>query len=85
MANEQIRPRDAVESRYKWHLEDIYPDFAAWEADFERAKTAVADMKAAQSALKPGRDEILAVLLHVKLGFLNELYAERLQIARRYL
>lgn len=62
MANEQIRPRDAVESRYKWHLEDIYPDFAAWEADFERAKTAVADMKAAQSALKPGRDEILAVL-----------------------
>lgn len=32
--NEEVPQRDDIDSKYKWKLEDIYPDTIAWNADF---------------------------------------------------
>ena len=32
--NARIRNRSEIEDKYKWKLDDIYPDVQAWEAEF---------------------------------------------------
>lgn len=34
--------RDQMDQAYQWHLEDIYASDAAWEAEFDKAKDAIA-------------------------------------------
>ena len=44
---EAIRKREEIEEKYKWNLTHIYPDDAAWQADYDR----VAEEIAAAAAL----------------------------------
>ena len=32
--NKKLRQRDEIDNRYKWNIQDMYADDAAWEADF---------------------------------------------------
>ncbi len=36
--NSQVPSRDQISAEYKWHLEDIYANDAAWEADYDKVK-----------------------------------------------
>lgn len=35
----KIPQRSDIDNRYKWHLNDIYPDTIAWKADFDRLQS----------------------------------------------
>jgi oligoendopeptidase F len=39
-----IPQRQDIDAQYKWKVEDMYPDTAAWEADFELLKSRLGDM-----------------------------------------
>ncbi len=36
--NDQVPQREDIDAKYKWKLEDIYPDTVAWNADFAYAE-----------------------------------------------
>jgi oligoendopeptidase F len=41
----KIPQRADIEDRYKWRLEDIYPDTLAWQADFELLQSRMGEME----------------------------------------
>ena len=46
--------RVAIDDRYKWKLEHIYPDATAWEKDFARVQDALPRLKERQGTLGTG-------------------------------
>jgi|HigsolmetaAR202D_1030399.scaffolds.fasta_scaffold09473_2 oligoendopeptidase F len=67
----QPRPRDrsAIDDAYKWRLEDIYPDWQAWEADVAALDAGIGEYAALKGTLAQGPDRLLAALqLNDRLG-----------------
>jgi oligoendopeptidase F len=52
--------RDEIPDAYKWHVNDIYPDFAAWDADYAKLEAKIGDVQAMQGTLSQGPDKVLA-------------------------
>jgi oligoendopeptidase F len=42
---QKARQRSEIDNKYKWSLEDIYPDTAAWNADFQRLKSQMGELE----------------------------------------
>ena len=59
---ETIKHRDEIAPEYKWRLEDLYPDQAAWEADFQKVQEKIQAVTAFEGKLKVDTDILLAVL-----------------------
>jgi oligoendopeptidase F len=63
--------RDEIPDKYKWNLNDIYPDWAAWEKDLEKLETVMDDYAALKGTLADGPDQLLKTfLLGDQLGML---------------
>ena len=45
LAQEAVPTRDAIPDNYKWDLTTIYPDVAAWEADFARVEEGLSELR----------------------------------------
>ncbi len=58
----EVRPRDDIDSHYKWDLESIYPDDDAWEADVETARELIDELAAKEGELGSSGDALLEVL-----------------------
>ncbi len=59
-----VRTRDQVPVEYTWNLNDLYPDDAAWEADFARAQEMVRQSREMQGRAAQSGPDLLAVLRH---------------------
>ncbi len=68
--------RSGIDPRYKWNLEDIYPNVDAWEADFRKIKGAIPELESYRGSLAGSADRLLALLrLEDSLGVtLGKLY-----------
>lgn len=51
--------RDDIEEAYKWDLSDIYSDWDAWEADFERTRELMDELVEMKGALTEGPRQLL--------------------------
>jgi oligoendopeptidase F len=61
-AQQVVPTRDQIPEKYCWDLTYIYADAAAWEADFVRAKQAVAELEARRGAALETPDALRATL-----------------------
>ncbi len=52
-------PREAVEDRYKWKLEKIFPDWDDWERCFKEVQDALPGLEALQGTLAKGPEFLL--------------------------
>lgn len=58
----KIPPRDAIDQRYKWRINDIYATPEAWEDDFESIKAAIPDLAAYKGRLAESAKTLLSFL-----------------------
>ncbi|NJD01025.1 MAG: oligoendopeptidase F [Ruminiclostridium sp.] len=58
----RLPKRDEIEEKYKWKLEDIYPDDAAWEADFKEARIFIDETSKFRGTLAESPQRLLACL-----------------------
>jgi oligoendopeptidase F len=56
------RERHEIDERYKWRLERIFPDWAAWENTFAAVEAALADLETLRGTLGLGADRLLAAV-----------------------
>jgi len=42
---QKARQRSEIDDKYKWKLEDIYPDTVAWQADFDRLQSQMTELE----------------------------------------
>lgn len=76
--------RATIDKKYKWDLEDIFPNIDAWNEDFsklEKMTDDLASMKGSVAALsgnEPGDADVVAAIIH--LSETAELLAERLYL-----
>jgi len=54
--------RDAIDERYKWKLEKIFPDWEAWERAFAGIEAALPGLAERQGTLADGADSLLATI-----------------------
>jgi len=54
--------RSQIDAKYKWTLEDIYADNAAWEADFKKLEATIPGLAGFQGHLGDGAAGLLAAL-----------------------
>ncbi len=54
--------RDQMDRAYQWHLEDIYASDAAWEAEFDKAKEAIAAFPQYAEIMGKTADTLYAML-----------------------
>lgn len=54
--------RDDVPEQYKWNLNDIYPDWEAWEADLKEVSGLMDEYKGFEGKLNEGAETILAAM-----------------------
>ena len=54
--------RDAIEDRFKWKLELIFPDWESWEASFGEIESALPGLAARQSTLADSGAGLLATI-----------------------
>jgi len=54
--------RSEIDAKYKWTLEDIYADNAAWEADFKKLEATIPGLAGFQGHLGDGAAGLLAAL-----------------------
>ena len=66
---ERIPKRSDVPAQYKWAIEDIYKDDAAWESDFQNAKGFIGRIGEFKGQL-PRRGKLLLHLTHAVLSLL---------------
>ena len=68
-----IPARKDIQDRFKWRLEDIYPNDEKWESDFQKAKTMTAEIEAYKGRVGLSARNLLAVLTaEERLQELNE-------------
>jgi oligoendopeptidase F len=68
-ASERARTRNDVDTRYQWQLEDIFPDWPAWEDARARLEAQIAEYAALRGTLAAGPDRLLAAMrLNDQLG-----------------
>ncbi len=51
--------RDQIPEQYKWRVNDIYPDFDAWEKGYSDLEGMINDFKAFKGTLADGPDALL--------------------------
>ncbi|MCP4566439.1 MAG: oligoendopeptidase F [FCB group bacterium] len=51
--------RGDIEDKYKWKVEDIYPDLATWEADFEKLKAGITEFEQYKGHLSDSPEMLL--------------------------
>jgi len=54
--------REEIDDQYKWNLTDIYPDWNAWQADYEKLEKMMNDLAAMKGTLNSGPEKLLEVL-----------------------
>ena len=57
-----LRERDRIPDRFKWDLRNIFPDWDAWHAAYDRLEHSIAAFGALQGTLASGGDALLATL-----------------------
>ena len=63
------RKRAEIEDRHKWNLEDIFPDWAAWDRARAELETRISAYAAMRGTLAAGADRLLAAMrLNDELG-----------------
>jgi len=60
--NAKIPQRADIEAKYKWRLNDIYPDTLAWEADFARLQSQMGEMAKFQGHLSESAETFFKCL-----------------------
>lgn len=62
-ASREVPRRDEIPEKHRWNLADIYPDTAAWEADFARCQKLIADLQQRQGTLEKSAENLVQTLL----------------------
>lgn len=57
-----VRERGEIETKYKWNTEAIFPDKAAWEAEFAEVEKKVEELSKFKGTLRQGPDQLLQVM-----------------------
>lgn len=60
--NKTYKTRDEVPAEFKWNLNDIYPDWKAWEKDFAEVKTLMEDLASMKGKVSKGKDKLKETL-----------------------
>ncbi len=69
----QIKQRNEIDEKYKWQLENIYPDERLWESDYAAVKEMIKDIEAKKGTLGSSAPSLLAALkLSDELGIITE-------------
>ena len=55
----ELPSRDDIAEEYKWNLEDIYPNWEAWESDFEYTRELMDDLVSLKGTLSNGPEALL--------------------------
>jgi oligoendopeptidase F len=55
-----LRDRDQIPDRFKWNLNNIYPDWDAWRDAYHQLDKGIAEFAALQGSLANGGDRLLA-------------------------
>ena len=58
--------RDEIEERFKWNLQDIYKDDAAWESDYEQMKAMLVEAAQLQGTLGQSGAQLLNGLRQIE-------------------
>jgi oligoendopeptidase F len=58
----KIKSREEIDSRYKWKLEDIYPDEEAWEEDYQFVQNKMQAIAELQGTLGQSAQKLLEAL-----------------------
>jgi oligoendopeptidase F len=66
MAVHQSPKREEIEARFKWNLQDIYADDAAWEEDYERMKSLLEKAARLQGQLGQSAPQLLGGLRQIE-------------------
>jgi oligoendopeptidase F len=54
----KTRNRDEIDDRYKWNVNDIFPDWDAWAKDMESIRTLMDDFVALKGRLSEGPEQV---------------------------
>ena len=72
--SEQVKLRSEIDKRWQWKLEDIYPSIDAWEADFQKMKSLVAEFESYKGTTAKTPRKIIRAFFDSQL-ILERLYA----------
>ncbi|HEX3645429.1 MAG TPA: oligoendopeptidase F [Vicinamibacterales bacterium] len=61
-AGPDLRDRAAIDDRYKWNLNDIFPGWEAWQQGYDELDTKIGAYAALQGTLAQGADRLLAAM-----------------------
>jgi oligoendopeptidase F len=61
-AGPDLRDRAAIDERYKWNLNDIFPNWEAWQQGYDELDTKIGSYAALQGTLAQGADRLLAAM-----------------------
>ncbi|MBP8675392.1 MAG: oligoendopeptidase F, partial [Acetomicrobium sp.] len=62
MKSVSVPERDEIAEEYKWRLEDLYPDFYAWENELHRLEKVMKKLKEATESLTSSAKSLLCGL-----------------------
>src|SRR4029077_10084213 len=57
-----LRDRTNIPDRFKWNLNDIFPDWDAWQRAYDELETRIGAYAALQGTLAQGADRLLAAM-----------------------
>jgi oligoendopeptidase F len=58
----ELRDRAAIDDRYKWNLNDIFPGWEEWQKGYDELDTKIGAYAALQGTLAQGADRLLAAM-----------------------
>ncbi len=58
----QVKERSQIDSKYTWNLADMYPDRAAWEADYKKCEQRIADVARLKGSVAKSPEGLLSFL-----------------------
>ena len=61
-AGPDLRDRAAIDERYKWNLNDIFPGWEEWQKGYDELDTKIGAYAALQGTLAQGADRLLAAM-----------------------
>lgn len=59
---QKVKQRSEIDSKYKWRLEDIYPDTIAWQADFDLLQSRMGELEKYKGRLGESAETLLECL-----------------------
>ena len=61
-AGPELRDRAAIDDRYKWNLNDIFPGWEEWQKGYDELDAKIGAYAALQGTLAKGADRLLAAM-----------------------